>query len=161
MKEHKKCCENFVRILADYRTKQKHNWEEPGKVCRECNTQRHKQSEEEENTHPTQCLNSWFWTKISTFSPRKWRSLCIWEASHKQTIQTSVKAEMLFYSPSISVHNCFVTWHCFWRRQRWNFSALTIQIFEAGWVYLCFFSWRQNIPGTCCNQLMLEASSDA
>lgn len=42
MKECKKCWENFVRILADYKTKQKHNWEEPGKVYREGNTQWHK-----------------------------------------------------------------------------------------------------------------------
>lgn len=160
MEECKKCCENFVRILADYRTKQKHNWEEPGKICRECNTQWHKQCREEENTHPTQCVNNWFWTKISTLSPRKWQSLCIWEASQTDHSNFSKSRNALLQSQHLSAQLLW-KWHCFWRRQRWNFSALTVQILEAGWVYLCLFSWRQNIPDTCCNQLMLEASSDA
>lgn len=34
MKENKgkQQCENFVRILSDCRTKQKHNWEKIGKI---------------------------------------------------------------------------------------------------------------------------------
>lgn len=31
--------EKFVRILSDYRTKEKHNWEKAGKIDIQCNTQ--------------------------------------------------------------------------------------------------------------------------